>query len=81
MLELVPAACWPGGHRTIAQSIQSNLILILDKIHYTCSDSALRYKFPNIAGGNARPMNSVRVYLALLEALPLVHPKQTIWSQ
>lgn len=62
-LELVLAACLPEGHRNIAELIQSDLILILDESQYTYYDSALWYKFLKIAGGNAKPMNSVKVCL------------------
>lgn len=50
-LELVLSTCFPGGRRTIAQLIQSNLILILDESQYTYSNSGLWYKFLKIAGG------------------------------
>lgn len=62
-LELVLSACLPEGRRTIAQLIQSNLVLILDESQYTYSDSGLWYKFLKIAGGNARPARGVRVCL------------------
>lgn len=62
-LELVLAACLPEGHRDVAKLIQSNLILILDEAQYTYRDPALWYKFLKVAGGNAKPMDSVKVCL------------------
>lgn len=62
-LELVLSTCLPEGRRTIAQLIQSKMVLILDESQYTYSDSGLWYKFLKIAGGNARPANGVRVCL------------------
>lgn len=62
-LELVLAACLPEGRRNVAELIQSYLILILDESQYTYRDPALWYKFLKIAGGNAKPMDSVKVCL------------------